>query len=125
MSYSLNYIVYITLSLTGTSKALAASHKPINRHDDRDNGIHNADIVHIGGENRLGVGEAIHDEGEEGPAKEDDVGKETNGAEPEGAVLDVVPAFNEECDDRDSVADVEEDNAGCDHAVDALTDCLR
>jgi hypothetical protein len=63
------------------------------------------------------VRKAIHDDGEERPDEEDDVCEEADGAEPEGTVADGVPAADEEGDDGDSVGDVEEDDAGCDHAV--------
>lgn len=58
----------------------------------------------------------IHDEGETGPEEEDDVGEEPDGAEPEGAVRDVVAAADEQADDGDGVGDVEEDDTGCYHA---------
>ena len=61
--------------------------------------------------------ERVHDQGERGPEGENDIGEETDGAQPEGAVADVVAPLEEEADDGDGVGDVEENHAGGEHAV--------
>lgn len=63
------------------------------------------------------VRKAVHDDGEEGPEQQDVVGEEAQGPEPEGPMPDVVAAADEEGDDGDRVRDVQEHDAGCDHAV--------
>ncbi len=96
--------------------ALPSPRKPIdsnNRHHDR---IHSADIIHVAGLDGHGVGEGVHDDGENGPHQQNVVCEHADGTEPEGAVGDVVPAAVQEADYGDGVGDVEEDYAGCDHA---------
>lgn len=68
------------------------------------------------GQDRVHRGEGIHDQGKSRPSEENDVGKQPDGAHPEGAVGNVVAAADEEADDGDGVRDVKEDDAGDNHA---------
>lgn len=79
--------------------------------------------IHITGCHGLRVGEGIHDEGEQGPHEQYDVGEETEGAHPERAMGDVVATAEEEANDRDGVAQVEEDDARGDHTAGTFVIC--
>lgn len=73
--------------------------------------------VHVSSRDWFGVWERVHDECEQGPQEEDDVGEEADWAHPEGTVFDVVTAAEEEADDGNGVTEVEQDNASRDHTI--------
>lgn len=61
--------------------------------------------------------ERVDDKAKQCPAEQDDIGREAKTSKPEGPMLDVVTATDEETDHGDGVRDVEQDNARGDHAV--------
>jgi hypothetical protein len=65
---------------------------------------------------RIIIRKAVHDDREQGPREEHVICKRAEASEPEGAVADGIAAAVEERDHGDGVGDVEEDDAGCDHA---------
>jgi hypothetical protein len=81
--------------------------EPINQNDEYHDAVHCRDVVHIASHNGLGVWEAVHDQSEESPGEENAIGEETEWSEPEWAVLDVVPAFNQKTGNRNGVGEVE------------------
>lgn len=50
--------------------------------------------------------ERVHDQGKQCPHEQNNVCEEPDGTEPERPVTDVVPAADEEADDRNGVRDV-------------------
>lgn len=111
-----NLLDFLVAGIAGTEGALAAE-GPVEADKEEDAGVDDRDVVHGVGVDGLDVGERVHDEGEERPGEHDDVGNEAKLAEPEGAVLDVVAALQEEEDGGDIVGNVKKDNAGGDHRV--------
>ena len=126
-----------------TVMSLPAS-EPVYYDDGDDDAVDGGDVVHVLEDGRLvedlwekggrkgycgldwtgltarndghGRREAVHDQSKESPSEENVIGDEADGAHPEGAVGNVVAAFEEEADDGDGVGYVEEDDAGRYHA---------
>ena len=92
------------------------AHEPVHRDDKHHDAVHGGHVVHGASGYRLRVREAVHDDGEQRPGEQDDVGEKAEGTQPEGAVRDVGAAAGEEADYGDGVGDVEEDDAGRDHS---------
>jgi hypothetical protein len=73
--------------------------------------------VHITSCNGFRIWERVHNKRKQGPYEEDYVCEETYGAEPEGAMGDVVTAADKQADDGDGVAEIEQNDTGCNHAA--------
>jgi len=95
---------------------LLPPHEPVHCDDNHHDAVHGGHVVHGASGYRLIVREAVHDDGEQRPGEQDDVGDEAEGTQPEGAVRDVGAAAGEEADYGDGVGDVEEYDAGRDHS---------
>ena len=95
----------------------SATHEPIDAHYSDNDGVHGRDIIHVARGNRAGIREAVHDESEEGPGKEDNVADQAEWAEPEWTVTDIIAASDEKADNGDGIWDVQQDDACRDHAV--------
>lgn len=91
--------------------------EPIRGNDNANDGIDCTHVVHIPGCHGPGVRETVHHEREERPAEDNAVGHESDLAEPERAMADVVSALQQQTRNRHSVAEVEEHNGRRDHAV--------
>lgn len=111
---------HIALPLPHAPKTLPPPHEPIRRNNNDNHRIHKRHIIHVARQHRFGVRKAVHDEREERPAEGNNVGEEADATEPEGTVFDGRSTPDEEADYGDGVAEVEEDDAGCDHAVGVL-----
>jgi hypothetical protein len=72
--------------------------------------------VHIASHNGFRIWERIHNKRKQGPCEEDYVCEETYRAEPERAMWNVVAAANEQADNGDGIAEIKQDDTGCDHA---------
>jgi hypothetical protein len=122
------------------AEMIAAPGRPVNDDDEDDDAVDGADVVHIyphlhqllplppsQHENyergklttsldRHSRRERVHNKRKPRPSEQDDVGEEAQGAHPERAVEDVVAAAEKEAEDGDGVGEVEEDDAGGNHA---------
>jgi hypothetical protein len=73
--------------------------------------------VHVACLDWFGVWERIHDQREERPHEQHNVGEEADRTEPKGTRLDVRATSEEKTSYRDGVAQIQEDDTGGDHAT--------
>jgi hypothetical protein len=104
-----------------TPIALPPPNQPIRPHNHHHHKINSRHIIHISGSDRHVRRKAIRCGREERPAEENTVGKETERAEPEGTMSDIVAAADEKARNWNGIGYIEEDDAGCRHAV----ECCR
>lgn len=92
-------------------------HKPVHQQNHHHYRIHDTDIIHVPRIDGHLRREAVHDKGKDRPDQKHPIGYQAHGTHPEGAMLDIVAAFDEEADDGNGVGDVEKHNAGGYHGV--------
>lgn len=89
---------------------------PIHGDNAADCGINDRNIIHVVEVDGYCVWETVHDQREQCPAQEDDIGDETVPSKPEWAMLDVFAPTEQETGYWDRVADVEEHYTRCSDA---------
>jgi hypothetical protein len=85
-----------------------------------DQSLHNKDeelTIHIACSDWFGVRERVHDQSEERPHEQHNIGEEAGRAEPEGTWLDVRATADKKAGYGDGVAQVQEDDTCGDHAA--------
>lgn len=108
-----------------TPIALPPPNQPIRPHNQHHHKINSRHIIHISGSDRHVRRKGIRGGREERPAEENTVGKETERAEPEGTMSDIVATADEKARNWNGIGYIEEDDAGCRHAVAMLLNAVE